>query len=75
MLSCVILSYRCFFSSLSAAFCCSRKMKKWTEKSHLLSAEKKIFQSLRGSSETTPDSAQNVPYDSMAPEEPEENTG
>ena len=50
-------------------------MKKWTEKSHLLSAEKKIFQSLRGSSETTPDSAQNVPYDSMAPEEPEENTG
>ena len=52
-------------------------MKKWTEKSHLLSAEKKIFQSLRGGSETTPDLAQNLPYDSLAPEEPNdgENTG
>ena len=43
-------------------------MKKWTERSHLLKAEKSLFSSLRGS--------ENVqlqqPYDSLAPEEPNE---
>ena len=45
-------------------------MKKWTEKSHLLSAEKKIFQSLRGDYQHQEQPAQNIPYDSLAPEDP-----
>ena len=45
-------------------------MKKWTERSHLLKAERGIFKSLRG--ENTPAPA---PYDSLAPVEPSTENG
>ena len=55
---------------------CYGRMKKWSEKSHLLNAERKIFSSLGGqkSSEVSSQTTSRAQYDSLSPEEPQSET-